>query len=128
VLPRAARSPTPLRKNKFIGPRFMIPTWRASRCIPLDTDDRVPELKKEFRLGGCATSRGAATAWSSPEHINITDNGIIPLKERVVDRYYDPRRDRRPQAAYGIKRRTKSRKEERRRGDEVREVIVSRMK
>jgi succinate dehydrogenase / fumarate reductase iron-sulfur subunit len=25
-----------------------------------------------------------------PEHINITDNGIIPLKERVVDRYYDP--------------------------------------
>ena len=25
-----------------------------------------------------------------PEHINITDNGIIPLKERVVDRFYDP--------------------------------------
>jgi succinate dehydrogenase / fumarate reductase iron-sulfur subunit len=25
-----------------------------------------------------------------PEHIQITDNGIIPLKERVVDRYYDP--------------------------------------
>jgi len=25
-----------------------------------------------------------------PEHINITENGIIPLKERVVDRYYDP--------------------------------------
>jgi succinate dehydrogenase / fumarate reductase iron-sulfur subunit len=25
-----------------------------------------------------------------PEHIGITDNGIIPLKERVVDRYYDP--------------------------------------
>jgi succinate dehydrogenase / fumarate reductase iron-sulfur subunit len=25
-----------------------------------------------------------------PEHIGITDNGIIPLKERVVDRYFDP--------------------------------------
>jgi succinate dehydrogenase / fumarate reductase iron-sulfur subunit len=25
-----------------------------------------------------------------PEHITITDNAIIPLKERVVDRYYDP--------------------------------------
>jgi hypothetical protein len=25
-----------------------------------------------------------------PEHIKITDNAIIPLKERVADRYYDP--------------------------------------
>jgi succinate dehydrogenase/fumarate reductase-like Fe-S protein len=25
-----------------------------------------------------------------PEHIHITDNAIIPLKERVVDRFYDP--------------------------------------
>jgi succinate dehydrogenase / fumarate reductase iron-sulfur subunit len=25
-----------------------------------------------------------------PEHIRITDNAIIPLKERVVDQYYDP--------------------------------------
>jgi succinate dehydrogenase / fumarate reductase iron-sulfur subunit len=25
-----------------------------------------------------------------PEHINLTDNGIIPLKERVADRYFDP--------------------------------------
>ena len=27
---------------------------------------------------------------SMPEDIHITDNGIIPLKERVVDKYYDP--------------------------------------
>jgi succinate dehydrogenase / fumarate reductase iron-sulfur subunit len=27
---------------------------------------------------------------SVPEHIHITDNAIIPLKERVVDRFYDP--------------------------------------
>jgi succinate dehydrogenase / fumarate reductase iron-sulfur subunit len=25
-----------------------------------------------------------------PEDIHITDNAIIPLKERVVDRRYDP--------------------------------------
>ncbi|MEO7361095.1 MAG: succinate dehydrogenase/fumarate reductase iron-sulfur subunit, partial [Gemmatimonadaceae bacterium] len=25
-----------------------------------------------------------------PEEIAITDNAIIPLKERVADRYYDP--------------------------------------
>ena len=25
-----------------------------------------------------------------PEHIKITDNAIIPLKERVVDASYDP--------------------------------------
>ena len=25
-----------------------------------------------------------------PEGIHITDNGIIPMKERVVDRKYDP--------------------------------------
>jgi succinate dehydrogenase / fumarate reductase iron-sulfur subunit len=45
-----------------------------------------------------------------PEHINITDNGIIPLKERVVDRYFDPvaivgRK------LFGIRRRTKARNE-----------------
>jgi succinate dehydrogenase / fumarate reductase iron-sulfur subunit len=25
-----------------------------------------------------------------PEHIKITDNALIPMKERVVDRKYDP--------------------------------------
>jgi len=25
-----------------------------------------------------------------PEHIKITDNAIIPMKERVVDKKYDP--------------------------------------
>jgi succinate dehydrogenase / fumarate reductase iron-sulfur subunit len=27
-----------------------------------------------------------------PEHIKITDNAIIPMKERVVDIKYDPAR------------------------------------
>ena len=55
---------------------------------PLDTDDRIPEIKKEFGSGLCNITRCCTEV--CPEHIGITDNGIIPLKERVVDRYYDP--------------------------------------
>ena len=75
------------KKDKFIGPRFMI---RASglEMHPLDTEDRIPEIKKEFGSGMCNITRCCTDV--CPEHINITDNGIIPLKERVVDRYYDP--------------------------------------
>ena len=56
---------------------------------PLDTDDRIPAIRKEFGSGLRATSRKCCTE-VCPEHIDITDNGIIPLKERVVDRFYDP--------------------------------------
>jgi succinate dehydrogenase / fumarate reductase iron-sulfur subunit len=55
---------------------------------PLDEDDRVPELKHRFGSGMCNITRCCTEV--CPEHINITDNAIIPLKERVVDRYYDP--------------------------------------
>jgi succinate dehydrogenase / fumarate reductase iron-sulfur subunit len=74
-------------KQKFVGPRFMI---RAAslEMHPLDTDDRIPEIKKEYGSGMCNITRCCTEV--CPEHINITDNGIIPLKERVVDRYFDP--------------------------------------
>ena len=55
---------------------------------PLDTADRVPAVKKEFGSGLCNITRCCTDV--CPEHIGITDNGIIPLKERIVDRYYDP--------------------------------------
>ena len=55
---------------------------------PLDTEDRIPSLKEEFGSGYCNITRCCTDV--CPEHINITDNAIIPLKERVVDRYYDP--------------------------------------
>lgn len=55
---------------------------------PLDTEDRIPKIKEEFGSGMCNITRCCTEV--CPEHINITDNGIIPLKERVVDRYYDP--------------------------------------
>jgi succinate dehydrogenase iron-sulfur subunit len=75
------------RKDSFIGPRFMIHVAQLE-MHPLDTDDRIPALRDEFGSGMCNITRCCVEV--CPEHINITDNGIIPLKERVVDRYYDP--------------------------------------
>lgn len=75
------------KKEKFVGPRFMIRV-ASLEMHPLDTEDRIPELKKEFGSGMCNITRCCTEV--CPEHINITDNGIIPLKERVVDRFYDP--------------------------------------
>jgi succinate dehydrogenase / fumarate reductase, iron-sulfur subunit len=74
-------------KDRFSGPRFMI-RLASLEMHPLDDEDRVPEIKKEFGVGMCNITRCCTEV--CPEHINITDNGIIPLKERVVDRYYDP--------------------------------------
>ena len=75
------------RKDAFVGPRFMI-RLASLEMHPLDTADRVPAIKEEFGSGLCNITRCCTEV--CPEHIGITDNGIIPLKERVVDRYYDP--------------------------------------
>lgn len=75
------------KMDQFVGPRFMI--YLASlEMNPLDTADRIPEIRKEYGSGLCNITRCCTDV--CPEHINITDNGIIPLKERVVDRYFDP--------------------------------------
>ena len=55
---------------------------------PLDEGDRIADIKDEFGSGMCNITRCCTDV--CPEHIQITDNGIIPLKERVVDKYYDP--------------------------------------
>jgi len=55
---------------------------------PLDEADRIPEIREEYGSGMCNITRCCKEV--CPAEINITDNGIIPLKERVVDRYYDP--------------------------------------
>ncbi len=75
------------KQDEFIGPRFMIRV-AGLEMNPLDDDDRVPELKKEYGSGMCNITRCCTEV--CPEHIGITDNGIIPMKERVVDRFYDP--------------------------------------
>lgn len=75
------------RKDKFVGPRFMI-RLASLEMHPLDEGDRVEDIKDEFGSGMCNITRCCTDV--CPEHIQITDNGIIPLKERVVDKYYDP--------------------------------------
>jgi succinate dehydrogenase / fumarate reductase iron-sulfur subunit len=75
------------KQDEFIGPRFLVYT-AALEMHPLDIEDRVPELKKVQGIGYCNITKCCTKA--CPENIQITDNAIIPLKERVVDRYYDP--------------------------------------
>jgi succinate dehydrogenase iron-sulfur subunit len=73
--------------DQFIGPRFLVHV-AALEMHPLDVADRVPELKEAFGIGLCNITKCCTTV--CPENITITDNAIIPLKERVVDRFYDP--------------------------------------
>jgi succinate dehydrogenase / fumarate reductase iron-sulfur subunit len=75
------------KHSEFIGPRFLVYV-AALEMHPLDTADRVAELKDEFGVGYCNITKCCTNV--CPEHITITDNAIIPLKERVVDRFYDP--------------------------------------
>jgi succinate dehydrogenase / fumarate reductase iron-sulfur subunit len=71
----------------FGGPRFMIRT-ASLEMHPLDTENRLGLLKNELNIGLCNITKCCTEV--CPEHIKITDNGIIPLKERVADEYYDP--------------------------------------
>jgi len=73
--------------DAFIGPRFLLYS-AALEMHPLDTADRVAELKKEQGVGYCNITKCCTQV--CPEGIAITDNAIIPLKERVADRFYDP--------------------------------------
>jgi succinate dehydrogenase / fumarate reductase iron-sulfur subunit len=75
------------KHDEFIGPRFLVYT-AALEMHPLDTGDRVADLKETQGIGYCNITKCCTKV--CPEHIAITDNAIIPLKERVVDRFYDP--------------------------------------
>ena len=76
-----------VKHDEFIGPRFLVYA-AALEMHPLDTENRVDELKDEFGIGYCNITKCCTKV--CPEHITITDNAIIPLKERVVDEHYDP--------------------------------------
>lgn len=71
----------------FIGPRFFVYA-AALEMHPLDTEDRLEELRHTDGIGYCNITKCCTVV--CPEHIKITDNAIIPLKERVADVYYDP--------------------------------------
>lgn len=75
------------KHSQFIGPRFLIRV-AGLEMHPLDTEDRRELLKDQFGIGFCNITKCCTEV--CPEKITITDNAIIPLKERVVDRYYDP--------------------------------------
>jgi succinate dehydrogenase / fumarate reductase iron-sulfur subunit len=75
------------KHEEFIGPRFFVYT-AALEMHPLDTENRLADLKKENGIGYCNITKCCTRV--CPEGITITDNAIIPLKERVVDEYYDP--------------------------------------
>ncbi|MFQ5627207.1 MAG: succinate dehydrogenase/fumarate reductase iron-sulfur subunit [bacterium] len=80
-----------LREHKlhdaFIGPRFFVYN-AALEMQPLDTGDRLQEIKDSEGIGYCNITKCCTKV--CPENITITDNAIIPLKERVVDQFYDP--------------------------------------
>ena len=75
------------KHEEFIGPRFLVYA-AALEMHPLDTENRTEELKDAFGIGYCNITKCCTRV--CPEHITITDNAIIPLKERVVDEHYDP--------------------------------------
>jgi len=75
------------KHDEFIGPRFFVHV-AALEMHPLDTENRLEDLKKEGAIGYCNITKCCTKV--CPESITITDNAIIPLKERVVDEFYDP--------------------------------------
>jgi succinate dehydrogenase / fumarate reductase iron-sulfur subunit len=71
----------------FAGPRHLVYA-AALEMHPLDVDNRIPNLKQAQGIGYCNITKCCTKV--CPEHITITDNAIIPLKERVIDQLYDP--------------------------------------
>jgi succinate dehydrogenase / fumarate reductase iron-sulfur subunit len=74
-------------KQRYFGPRFMV-RIASLEMHPLDAVDRLDLVEDDGGLGLCNITKCCTEV--CPEGIHITDNAIIPLKERVVDRRYDP--------------------------------------
>jgi succinate dehydrogenase / fumarate reductase, iron-sulfur subunit len=73
--------------EQFIGPRLLVHV-AALEMHPLDVESRAEELRTAHGVGYCNITKCCTKV--CPESITITDNAIIPLKERVVDECYDP--------------------------------------
>jgi succinate dehydrogenase iron-sulfur subunit len=74
-------------KKAFAGPRFFV-RLAALEMHPLDTNDRLELIRQKAGLGFCNITKCCTEV--CPEDIHITDNAIIPLKERIVTEFYDP--------------------------------------
>ena len=77
----------PENKPAFAGPRFLMRIAELE-MHPLDTNDRLELARTKAGLGFCNITKCCTEV--CPEHIHITDNALIPLKERVVTENYDP--------------------------------------
>lgn len=77
----------PENKEAFFGPRLFV-RLAELEMHPLDTEDRTEFIRKVAGIGMCNITKCCTEV--CPEDIHITDNAIIPLKERVVDKFYDP--------------------------------------
>ena len=75
------------KKEQFGGPRFFVRV-AALEMHPLDGASRAGLLREELGIGLCNITKCCTEV--CPEDIHIMDNAIIPLKERVVDEFYDP--------------------------------------
>ena len=73
--------------EQFVGPRLLVHAAQLE-MHPLDILDRTTELRESHGIGYCNITKCCTKV--CPENITITDNAIIPLKERVVDKAYDP--------------------------------------
>ena len=73
--------------DRFVGPRHLVYA-AALEMHPLDTASRAGDLKRTHGVGFCNITKCCTTV--CPEGIAITDNAVIPLKERVIDQLYDP--------------------------------------
>jgi len=74
-------------KQAFAGPRFLMRIAELD-MHPLDTADRKLAAQDLYGLGYCNITKCCTEV--CPEHIKITDNALIPMKERVTDRKFDP--------------------------------------
>jgi succinate dehydrogenase / fumarate reductase, iron-sulfur subunit len=75
------------KHDEFMGPAFLVRA-AAYEMHPLDVDERSGYLRSDGGIGYCNITKCCTEV--CPEGIRITDNAIIPLKERVVDRHFDP--------------------------------------
>ena len=73
--------------DRFYGPRFFVRSAYLE-MHPKDVLDRTDQLRDDGGLGFCNITKCCTDV--CPEHIHITDNAIIPLKERVADKHWDP--------------------------------------
>src|SRR5205807_175157 len=73
--------------DRYMGPRFMV-RIAALEMHPKDSLSRTDLLRGRGGIGFCNITKCCEDV--CPEHIHITDNAIIPLKERMADDYFDP--------------------------------------